>query len=72
MYLKLLFVYGIILFIGMLFFIAFKFRNNTTKQLLILFAILLAGIGNSNIFSFMNIPINFWFIGLITSSRKNF
>jgi hypothetical protein len=72
MYLKLLIVYGIILFIGFFLLISFKIKKNTSTQLLILFAILLAGIGNSNIFSFMNIPLNIWFLTLLTSARKNF
>ena len=72
MYLKLLIVYGIILFIGFYILISLKFKKNTSKQLLILFAILLAGIGNSNIFSFMNLPMNLWFFTFLTSARRNF
>jgi hypothetical protein len=72
MYLKLLIVYGMILFIGFFLLISLKLRKNTSTQLLILFAILLAGVGNSNIFSFMNIPLNIWFIAFLTSNRKNF
>jgi hypothetical protein len=72
MYLKILIVYGILVFIGALTLISYKFKKNTFSQLLILFAILLAGVGNSNIFSFMNVPLTLWFIALITPTRKNF
>jgi hypothetical protein len=72
MYLKLLIVYGVFLFIGAIILISYKLKKNTFSQLLILFAILLAGVGNSNIFSFMNVPLTLWFIALITPTRKNF
>jgi hypothetical protein len=72
MYLKLLIVYGVFLFIGSIFLISLKFKKNTFSQLIILFAILLAGVGNSNIFSFMNVPLTIWFIALINPTRKNF
>jgi len=72
MYLKLLIVYGIILFIGFYILVSLKFKKNTSTQLLILFAILLAGVGNSNIFSFMNLPMNIWFFTFLTSARRNF
>ena len=69
MYLKLLIVYGFILFIAALLLVSLKFKKNTSSQLMILFAILLAGVGNSNIFSFMNVPLTMWFIALITPTR---
>lgn len=72
MYLKILIVYGMIIFIGFYILLSSKLVKNTSTQLIILFAILLAGIGNSNIFSFMNLPLSIWFFAFLTSSRKNF
>ena len=71
MYLKILIVYGLLLFTVLYLWTSRQIRKNTSHQLLVIFAILLAGVGNSNIFSFMNVPFSIWFIALLTSTRNS-
>lgn len=71
-YFTMLISYGGILFSFIYYFLTRKMLSNNWTQLVIIYAVLLAGISNGQLFSFAGMPLILWIVILTSHNKKYF